>query len=156
MSPRERRLWADRREIEELAARTGGLRFASEGEPPDRYVFAFEAEGLERRPDGSPRRRREHEFACYLHLDYPRQAPLVVWQTPIFHPNILGPQRHGAVCLGSWSASESLADLCDRVMAMAAWRSFNLTDALDFEAAEWASARGLSAGCSLEEVLAHA
>src|SRR5207244_605379 len=114
------------------------------------------APGLALGEDGVPRAQTEHRVACYLHLDYPRHAPLLVWQTPIFHPNILGPDRHGAVCLGSWSASESLADLCRRLTELAAWRSFALADALNRQAADWAAERALSPGCDVSEVLAHA
>lgn len=155
MSPRERRLLADRRDLEELA-RVGRLRFGCEGSPPDRYAIAFEAEGLAPGEDGTPVAQREHRVVCYLHLDYPRQAPLVVWQTPVFHPNVLGPDRHGAVCIGSWSAAESLADLCLRLIDLACWRSFSLIDVLNREAADWAAERSLTPGSDIREALAHA
>jgi ubiquitin-protein ligase len=84
----------------------------------------------------------------------PTTSSRLVWQTPVFHPNLLGPERHGAVCLGSWSASESLADLCRRLTDLVAYRSFNLADALDKDAAEWVRARGIVPGVDLDAVLA--
>jgi len=156
IKPRDRRLCADRREVGELAEQLEHLSFICEGDPPDRYLFSFTAEGLGPSSDGGVDRRTEHQVACYLHLDYPRHAPLLVWQTPIFHPNILGPDRHGAVCLGSWSASESLADLCRRLIDLATWRSFSLTDALNADAGRWAAERGMRPGSRVEEALADA
>jgi ubiquitin-protein ligase len=155
MSPRERRLRADRRDLDELAVKAG-VRYSCEGDPPDRYLIAFEADGLAPGVGGRPELQREHRVACYLHLDYPRHAPLLVWQTPIFHPNILGPERHGAVCLGSWSPSESLADLCRRLIELAAWRSFSVADALDPAAAEWATQHEIEPGRDVAEALTHA
>jgi ubiquitin-protein ligase len=61
----------------------------------------------------------------------------VTWLTPIFHPNILGPERNGGVCIGSWSAAESLADLCMRLRDLVTYRSVNADDALNLDAAGW-------------------
>ena len=54
--------------------------------------------------------------------------------TPVFHPNLLGPERNGGVCIGHWSASESLADLVSRLLDLVTFRSVNPHDALDVEA----------------------
>jgi ubiquitin-protein ligase len=43
--------------------------------------------------------------------DYPYEKPIVRWQTPIFHPNIMLPMDGGYVCtklLDSWSFSSNL------------------------------------------------
>ncbi len=156
MSPRDRRLWADLHAVQELVAQLGSARYVSEGQPPDRYLLDFEADGLARGQRGEPIARRRHQVAAYLHIDYPRRAPLLVWQTPIFHPNILPPDRHGAVCLGAWSPSESLADVLRRVVDLAAWRSFSLDDALDKDAAAWARDHGVRPGAPLSSLAAHA
>ncbi len=136
MSPRSRRLISDLRQIEELACR-GEIAFHSEGDPPDVYQLMLNGSGLARGAEDRLVVRDVHRCQVYLHLDYPRRPPVVSWLTPIFHPNILGPDRNGGVCLGSWSAAESLADLCERLLEMVTYRSFNADDALDLEAAHW-------------------
>jgi ubiquitin-protein ligase len=153
VSPRERRLEADLRLMAELAA-SGKLSFQTEGNPPDRYVVELHVAGLGRDTDGLPELRDSHTFEIYLPLDYPRRPPLLQWLTPIFHPNILPPDRHGAVCIGSWTASESLADLCRRLHDLVAYRSFSVDDPLDRRAAAWVRHAEINQGDDLREALA--
>lgn len=151
MTPHLRRLAVDQVEMNELAARLP-MSFTSSGEPPDRYQVRAELDGLERTSAGEIRVRREHRFSVYLPADYPRRAPVVAWQTPVFHPNILSPRDRGTVCLGSWSPSEGLADLCRRLFEMVAYRSFSVDDALNRDAAQWATDRDLKPGDDLHDV----
>lgn len=137
MSPRSRRLLSDLRQMQELA-RGGGVTFRTEGNPPDLYHVMLNGQGLALGGDGQLTVRNLHRCDIYLHLDYPRRPPVATWLTPIFHPNILSPERNGGVCLGSWSAAESLADLCVRLRDLATYRSINAEDALDVDAASWA------------------
>jgi ubiquitin-protein ligase len=146
-SPRERRLASDLRQMTELAA-SGALAFRSEGDPPERYRVLVTVPGLARSGDELGVRDL-HRFETYLHRDYPRRPPLVQWLTPVFHPNLLGPERNGGVCIGSWSASESLADLCLRLRELVAWRALNADDALDPEAAAWAREHDVPAGADV-------
>jgi ubiquitin-protein ligase len=155
MTPRQRRLLADRAEVDDLSS-AGSLTFTTrDGEFPDQYDVRIEVAGLERDGTGRVHLRTEHEFSAFLPIDYPRRPPVISWRTPIFHPNILGPERHGAVCLGYWAPGESLADLCRRLIAMVAYEAFNLEDALDRDAAGWARARGLKPGDRLLDVVAN-
>ena len=137
MSPRIRRLLSDLRQMEELAG-GGSMTFRTEGSPPDVYHLMLNGQGLALGGDGRLAVRNLHRCDVYLHLDYPRRPPVVTWLTPIFHPNILGPERNGGVCLGSWSAAESLADLCVRLRELVSYRSINSGDALNLDAASWA------------------
>lgn len=145
MSPRARRLQADLAGLRQLAGR-GGLSFRCENSPPDRYEVMFHVAGLALAEDGAPMVRRMHRCAIYLHLDYPRRPPVVTWLTPVFHPNILPPERNGGVCLGRWSAGESLADVVDRLLDLVAYRALNAEDPLDHDAARWATAHGVMPG----------
>lgn len=137
MSPRERRLQSDFRQMSDLAAQ-GHVTFRCEGDPPELYHLLLLGAGLARDSDGNLAVRNLHRCEVYLHLDYPRRPPVVTWQTPVFHPNLLPPDRNGGVCLGSWSAAESLADLARRLHDLATYRSLNAHDALDADAAAWA------------------
>ena len=145
MSPRDRRLMSDLRQMEELAA-SGGITFRTEGNPPDVYHLMLNERGIAAGADGQLGVRGLHRFDAYLHREYPRRPPVITWLTPIFHPNILGPDRNGGVCIGSWSAAESLSDLCVRLRDLVAYRSVNPADALNREAGEWALRHGVRAG----------
>jgi len=136
----------------EEAEQQGLLGFHSEGNPPERYQLMLDSPGLAL-IDGSLVKRRVHRCEVYLHRDYPRRPPVVVWTTPVFHPNLLSPERNGGVCIGTWSASESLPDLVRRLKDMIAWRSFNTGDALDLEAADWVLREKIEPGIDLDELV---
>lgn len=145
MTPRERRLLSDLRQMEELAS-TGEIAFRAEGSPPEGYEVMFSVPGLARHAEGHLVIRRLHRCALYLHRDYPRKPPVVTWLTPVFHPNLLPPHRNGGVCIGSWSAAESLADLCIRLRDLVSYRTFNFKDALDTEAGLWVEQHAIAPG----------
>lgn len=148
MSPRSRRLLSDLRQMEELAA-GGEVTFRTNGDPPEVYHLMLTGFGLALDGDGRLMTRDLHRCDLYLHLDYPRRPPVVTWLTPIFHPNILGPERNGGVCLGSWGAAESLADLCMRLRDLATYRALNAEDALNVEAASWARRNNVKPGADV-------
>lgn len=152
MAPRDRRLLSDLRAMEELAGR-GALTFRTEGNPPQVYHVMLSAPGLALSGEALAARNL-HRFDAYLHREYPRRPPIVTWLTPIFHPNILGPDRNGGVCIGSWSSSESLADLCLRIDSLVRYRSFNAGDALNRTAADWTRENGIRPGASVAELAA--
>ena len=61
--------------------------------------------------DGKVVHRTEHIFLLEISEDYPYQKPLVIWGTPIFHPNIMVPDDGGFVCtrlLDDWSFDSNL------------------------------------------------
>lgn len=52
-----------------------------------------------------------HRLAIIISQDYPAEKPIVKWQTPIFHPNIMSPEDGGYVCtklLENWGFSSNL------------------------------------------------
>jgi ubiquitin-protein ligase len=153
MNPRLRRLHADLQQMSELAER-GVLTFRTEGVPPDVYHVMVHAPGLARDAHGNVAIRNTHRFTAYLHLDYPRRPPVLAWATPVLHPNILPPERNGGVCIGAWSAGESLADLVERVIDLVTYRSFNVGDALDPAVANWVREAGITPGQDLSRVVA--
>jgi len=55
--------------------------------------------------------RLEHEFRVVITSEYPYEKPIVRWQSPIFHPNIMLARDGGYVCtklLDSWNFSSNL------------------------------------------------
>ncbi len=56
-------------------------------------------------------RRYEHMFKVIVTRDYPFEKPQVMWQTPIFHPNIMMPDDGGHLCtklLEEWSFNSTI------------------------------------------------
>jgi hypothetical protein len=56
-------------------------------------------------------RRYEHGFRMLIGPDYPFEKPTVIWQTPIFHPNIMLPEDGGHLCtklLEDWSFQSTM------------------------------------------------
>jgi ubiquitin-protein ligase len=155
MNPRQRRLAADLAQMLELA-RQGTVSFRTEGDPPDVYHLLIASPGLARDVHGRLTIRRVHRCSAYLHLDYPRRPPIVTWLTPVLHPNILPPERNGGVCIGAWSAGESLADLVRRLVDLVSYRSFNVHDPLDPAVAAWVTAAGIEPGEDLAALVAAA
>jgi ubiquitin-protein ligase len=155
MNPRLRRLHADLQHMSDLAQR-GTITFRTEGLPPDVYHVMVQAPGLARDAQGGLVVRNMHRFTVYLHLDYPRRPPVLAWSTPVLHPNILPPERNGGVCIGAWSAGESLADLIERVVDLVTYRSFNVSDALDPAIANWVQTAGITPGHDLTTLVAGA
>lgn len=148
MRPRERRLVSDLEQMQ-TAADAGAMTFRTEGSPPETYDVMFNGPGLVVQDDVLAIR-HVHRCTLYLHRDYPRRPPVVTWLTPVFHPNLLGPDRNGGVCIGSWSAAESLADLCHRLRELVTYRAVNPHDALDLDAASWVLEHGVEPGDALE------
>ncbi len=137
-SPRMRRLWADHSTMLRLAALSSLIDVAAEGEPPDRYIVTYHCAGLARRPGQKrPALRKHHICEVYLHRDYPGRPPVLSFCTPIFHPNIMPPEKGGTVCIGAWTPGESLTDLIIRVGEMIQYNNYDLDDALNTEAIPW-------------------
>jgi ubiquitin-protein ligase len=56
--------------------------------------------------------RYHHQLQLIITREYPFEKPLVIWKTPIFHPNIMMPEDGGHVCiklLSDWSFNSTLS-----------------------------------------------
>lgn len=154
MNPRARRLLADHAHLDELVAQDGRVGFQASGWPAEAYDLTLMAPGLARGADDLPVVRHGHRATIELHRDYPRLPPVIRWATPILHPNILPPRRHGGVCLGAWSAGEGLADVVRRLLRLVTWEAFNLDDPLDHDAVAWARSVDAKPGDDLAQLAA--
>lgn len=152
MTPRERRLLSDQADLRELES--GSVSVASHGPMPEHYTITVRGDGLEPGDDGLPRLRGEHQFDVYLPLGYPRRPPVVSWQSPVFHPNILSPAEQGCVCIDAWHPSQSILNLCQRLVAMATYDAFDLERSLNRAATEWLQRTGMQPGDDLASALA--
>jgi hypothetical protein len=109
-------------------------------ELPTFYVFEFEANGFGPPEDDDgpirPTLVSLHRVQLVLPATYPNNAPIAVWQTEIFHPNVLPEPRgltpKGFVCLGAlldaYRPNLDLGGLCAMLVAMA---GYHVYDALE-------------------------
>jgi ubiquitin-protein ligase len=108
---------------------------ATEGVPPEKYVFAYSVAGLAPTSEETFAPASIHRAEFFLPLDYPRRPPFCRMTTPVFHPNI-SPQK---ICIGDhWSAGQSLVQMVVRVGEMLCYQSYNLKSPLNARAAAWA------------------
>ena len=138
-SPREKRLEADYLAMAELAKTSSVFSFEAPGRLPQRYRLKFDGIGLARSLTGEIEVIESHEVVVNLGAAYPRMIPQLVWQTPIFHPNI---SNNGVVCLGGygthWVPSLTLAKLSEMLWDMIRYANFDVSSPYNREAATWA------------------
>ncbi len=114
------------------------VKLTGNGRLPEKYLVIYSCRSLVwLEGNTSPSYSRRHELEIYLHKDYPRTPPALKWLTDIYHPNILPLRKNGGVCIGGWAAAETLDSLCLRIGEMLQYKSFNLSDPLNEEAALW-------------------
>ena len=138
-TPRIRRLTSDYETMRRLDVASSLLRMTALGQPPHRYRIIYHCKGVARDPHtGRLAISERHVADIYLHVDYPRLAPNVVWRTAIFHPNIKCIDGNGTVCVQNWNPAMSLAEFVLLVGRMVQYQVLDPTYALDVDAAEWA------------------
>lgn len=139
-SPRTRRLKSDFEAMTKLVAESSIITFGAEHNPPDVYRVRFRGKGAYRNPQNYDVLVSEnHEVVIRLTAAYPRMIPELIWQTPIFHPNISG---SGVVCLGgyqtNWVPSLRLDELCIMLWDMIRFANYDVNSPYNREAAIWA------------------
>jgi ubiquitin-protein ligase len=141
---RVRALVADHQDMSELVEWNPQITFeANRDHAPTRYEITFHCPSFVGLGDDghTPLIGEEHRAEIILGADYPRRSPRVRWLTPIFHPNIRN--SDGAVCLGvlmdRYLPGLGLRRLTTILSEMVQWRNFDVTSALNREAAEWAA-----------------
>jgi ubiquitin-protein ligase len=106
---------------------------------PTHYTIAFGYPGIRLGDDSRPQITREHRVEILLPADYPLEAPLVRWLTPIYHPNI---SQRGIVCLGvlaeRYLPGLGLAYIVRMLRDIVRYRNYDLHGVYNREAADWA------------------
>ncbi len=138
-SPRTRRLEADYRAIQQLAAESTIFEFQATGPVPDSYRFGFHGPGTWKTSRHTVAIRNYHEIVVELGAAYPRMMPGISWQTPVFHPNV---SSSGIVCLGGygthWVPSLRLDELGVMLWDMIRYQNYDVQSPYNREAALWA------------------
>jgi hypothetical protein len=126
-------------------------------EPPDvplRYLVEFDVPGFAPPADydGDPLEPLQigrHQVHIALSRFFPVEAPLVYWESPVFHPNIWQTAQGGGIpgraCLGQlmdgWRPNMSFSLLCRLIVDIACYRNYDVVEADAFpdpRAAKWA------------------
>lgn len=137
MLPRARRLHGEHQDMRELTKCSSMITFTCDGVPPMTYRVALTCGGLARQGDRIVPV-SHHEFDLELSDAFPLQPPKIVWRTPVFHPNFRAP----VVCTGDiWFPGHSLAELCVELCELVQYKTFNIYDPLDPDAASWLAAQ---------------
>jgi hypothetical protein len=129
-----------KREIIEYARAHKGFRVFANGDVlPTEYEFEFSAPSFERSPvSNAVRPIIVHKVRLILPPDFPMKAPLVMWQTPIFHPNI---HVEGKACLGmleeNYRPGLNFGYLCQMLVDMASFRNYTVAGVYNGDAAMW-------------------
>lgn len=129
-SPRMRRLRADYKLMQEMAARSDLISFEAKRShaniPPETYIVTFKCRGIVNvDQQGNPKIGTRHQVEIYLHNQYPQRWPGMKWLTPIWHPNIN--HLNGSVCIDAawWTASRSLDRLVVMLGEMLQYKNFH-------------------------------
>lgn len=142
LSPRVRRLESDLASLENLRNESSSFDFeALQGTPPHHYMLTFNGPSLAQKQTLFGSRVslvQTHQIELQLVPSYPRSNPMLIWKTPIFHPNIAS---NGAVCLGGfsshWVPGLMLDQLCEMLWDMMRYANVNPTSPYNREAALW-------------------
>jgi ubiquitin-protein ligase len=106
--------------------------------PPGKYLIRYSCTGLlEPEAEGDePLTSNSHMMTVIFGYDFPAKPPILIWYTPIWHPNFATPH----VCTQGrpFSAGVSLNRIVLTVGEMIQYRNYNLADPLNLKAREWA------------------
>lgn len=137
-TPRDRRLRSEYNRMKKLAEDPNFIILPTQGDHPIEYRVILQCRGIEAVQDGNVVYRNEHHVLIRLTPEFPLDAPEVMWLTPLYHPNIFPP----LTCLGDhWYPGWSIAEMCRALHDMAQYKTFNIYDPLNKEAARWVEQR---------------
>lgn len=106
------------------------------GVAPDKYLVRYSCKGLMKTDKDEVVESDHHMMGVVYGYDYPSNPPILIWFTPIWHPNISMPY----ICTQGrpFAVSVTLDHIVLTVGEMIQYRNYNLRNPLDYEATEWA------------------
>jgi ubiquitin-protein ligase len=106
-------------------------------EPSDAYRLIFRLPGIALDSAGQPTIINLHQAVIQLVAGYPREKPIAVMETAIFHPNF-GPNVGDEICIGDyWSPAQSLSDIVVTIGELIQYQRYNTRSPLNAVAARW-------------------
>lgn len=115
----------------------------NKADTPDFYEITFRHISFKEapiHPGDKPELSDYHVVRIHLSTEYPREAPMLQWVTPIFHPNV---SLDGDVCLGQlnkrYIPSLGLKRIVLLLNEMLQWRNYDFWEPFNQEAANFAA-----------------
>ncbi len=109
-------------------------------EPAEAYRILFKLRGATLDPTGQPVISEMHQVVIQLPAAYPREKPIALTETAVFHPNF-GPRAGDEICIGDyWAPTRTLADILVAIGEMLQYQRYNTKSPLNAVAARWATA----------------
>jgi len=141
MNPRLRRLAADSEMLRtEFAGHPNITVVPLRPEPSDAYQVTYALRGIVIGADGETAYADHHTVTVQLPAGYPREKPMMVAETGVFHPNF-GANPGEEICIGDyWSPARGLADIIVAVGEMIQFQRYNVRSPLNPVAARWVAA----------------
>ena len=139
MNPRMRRLMADAAAIRTEFVGHPNVKIIPIGsEPADSYRIEFRLRGATLDESGQPVIAKEHQVVVRLPASYPREKPIAVTESMVFHPNV-GGHAGDEICIGDfWTPTRTLADIIVAIGEMIQYQRYNVKSPLNAVAAHWA------------------
>ncbi len=114
---------------------------ANATQKPTSYRLEFDAPGFAPADGpGPPRPADHHVVRIDLGPEFSMQAPLVTWQTPVFHPNI--DPKYGKVCLGileeNYRPGLDFGVLLQMLVDIAGYQNYEVENGYNTDALDWA------------------
>lgn len=136
MSPRQRRLTADAREL--LTGFQGHPHVSIQAvgaQPPERYQVIYNLPALVTNQFNSLQVTNQHIVHITLPAGYPREKPYCTCDSAVFHPNF-----GSYICIADyWSPSQSIVDVVVQIGDMLQYKLYNVRSPLNAVAARWVS-----------------
>lgn len=136
MSPRQRRLTADAREL--LSGFQGHPNVSVQAvgaQPPERYQVIYNLPALVTNQFNSLQVTNQHVVHVILPAGYPREKPYCTCDSAVFHPNF-----GNYICIADfWSPSRSIVDVVVQIGDMLQYKLYNVRSPLNAVAARWVS-----------------
>jgi ubiquitin-protein ligase len=138
MNPRLRRLAADSDAIRTEFAGHPEISVVALGvEPAEIYRVQYRLRGASLDASGNPVIASEHTVVIQLPAAYPREKPIAMTESLVFHPNF-GARAGDEICIGDyWTPTRTLADIIVAIGEMLQYQRYNTKSPLNAVAARW-------------------
>jgi ubiquitin-protein ligase len=138
MNPRMRRLAADADAIRTEFAGHPEISVTALGpEPAEIYQVQYRLRGATLDASGHPVIANEHRVVIQLPASYPREKPIAMTESLVFHPNF-GSRTGDEICIGDfWTPTRTLTDIIVAIGEMLQYQRYNTKSPLNAVAARW-------------------
>jgi ubiquitin-protein ligase len=137
-APRTRRLLAEHDALRSAFAAHPHITVEPIGwHPAERYRVTFEVPGVALDASGQPELVHGHVVSFTAGAQYPREQPVIVAESAIFHPNVESRVGGEIVVSEPWTAARTLTETILLIGAMLQFQRYDLSEPANDVAARW-------------------